>query len=340
MNLLYANNISTTAGFARSSQVRCNALAFKYHLNSKYSEVLIKPLKLGNREFRLKESSLLRKAIFFCQVLYLITKCDWVYSRNLWLLVVLGVLTRKQLSWEMHDAPSRESLLKVVPKRLNIICISQALESWLTGKGYCFKTMVAHDGISIKLWEKYSRITKNSHERMTVIHTGSAFPGRGLEILFELAKENPDIDFHHFGGTEMQIDYWKKKYIFSPNAKLFPAVSKEEVMRVQRNADILLLPMTKKSPIWWCTSPMKLFEYMASETLIVHTGIGSITEVLSDENSVKIDINNLARYFRTIIMDYENLISRGTKARQDVYNNYLWEIRTKKILDFLNIPTN
>lgn len=340
MNFLYANNISIAAGFARSAQVENNAKAFKNILNTQYREVLIKPLKIGNLELRMKESSLIRKTAFFVKVIIALPECHSVYSRNLWLLVALGFFTKKQLTWEMHDAPNHEGLLKYAPNGLNIICISMALETWLKERGYGFKTMVAHDGISLDLWNAYSDISKKEQSKLTVVHTGSAFPGRGLEILFELAKENPQIGFHHFGGTKDQLIYWKENHNISSNVSLNSSVSHDKVMRIQRNASILLLPMTKNSPIWWCTSPMKLFEYMASGSLIMHTGIGSITEVLTEDNSVKIDLNNLSSSFEKIVSVYKNIRHRGELARREVYNNYLWEIRVKKILDFLEFQIN
>jgi glycosyltransferase involved in cell wall biosynthesis len=53
----------------------------------------------------------------------------------------------------------------------------------------------------------------------------------------------------------------------------------------QKAADALVLPNTAKEDISkYYTSPMKLFEYMASRRPIVATNIPSITEIINEEN--------------------------------------------------------
>ena len=81
---------------------------------------------------------------------------------------------------------------------------------------------------------------------------------------------------------------------------------------------------------------MKLFEYMSSGSVIIHTGIGSINEVLNENNSFKIDINNLKDSFNIFLKDFNKIKLRALKAREEIKNNYLWEIKSKNIFNFLN----
>ncbi len=45
--------------------------------------------------------------------------------------------------------------------------------------------------------------------KLTVGFTGHIYPGRGAELLFELAKRMPDVNFLWVGGTPDEVAYWR-----------------------------------------------------------------------------------------------------------------------------------
>ena len=56
------------------------------------------------------------------------------------------------------------------------------------------------------------------------------------------------------------------------------------IRKYQCAADFLFYIITEKTSTYWCCSPLKLPEYMASNTPIIASTIGSISEFL-DENT-------------------------------------------------------
>ena len=84
------------------------------------------------------------------------------------------------------------------------------------------------------------------------------------------------------------------------------------------------------------TSPIKLFEYMATGRPIVATKLPTIQEILTDKvDSVLVKPDSVCELKRGIelLLNDEKLASAiSTKAYRDV-KNYTWEERVKKILN-------
>ena len=50
-----------------------------------------------------------------------------------------------------------------------------------------------------------------------------------------------------------------------------------------------LYPITKDTATWWCCSPMKLFEYMATKIPILGINIGAVSEIINKNNAIIFD---------------------------------------------------
>lgn len=105
-------------------------------------------------------------------------------------------------------------------------------------------------------------------------------------------------------------------------------------------ADVLVLPNKsgwRESELF--TSPMKLFEYMASGKPVVASSLPSIREILSDNNAFLVQPNNpaeLARGIETLISNPELGKKLAAQALADVAQ-YSWEMRAKKILTGISL---
>jgi glycosyltransferase involved in cell wall biosynthesis len=86
-------------------------------------------------------------------------------------------------------------------------------------------------------------------------------------------------------------------------------------------------------------SPLKLFEYMACRIPIVTTDLPVIREVIRDrDNGILCPPENLPAWKKALIQlaDNPELRSRvADSAYKDFCENYTWEIRAKRILDFM-----
>ena len=104
-------------------------------------------------------------------------------------------------------------------------------------------------------------------------------------------------------------------------------------------ADVLVLPNSAKKDISkFYTSPMKLFEYMASKRPIVASNLPSLREILNKENAILlVEPDNpeaLAQGIKQAMED-RNLVQTITQNAYDDVQNYTWEKRAEKILKFI-----
>ncbi len=279
---------------------------------------------------------------------------DVVYTRDI-LIAFLMFLKRIPVGLEIHNSFSsffHKFIFRIIAKRISIIVISEALKNYIVDKFAVKKDsiLVAHDGVEIGVYDQYRTLSKPTlrkklglpQKSTIVLHSGNLYPGRGGELFEIILREFPKIWFVSVGGTPDDIRLWKQKYIDFPNIRFLDHMPREDVVKYQMAADILFLPMTNKSNIWWCTSPMKLFEYMASGNIILSTKVGSISEILNRSNSLIFDPDSPAQIIERINYFLTHHAQCGTIAKNAlalVRNKYTWKIRAEKIVKFINLKT-
>ena len=104
------------------------------------------------------------------------------------------------------------------------------------------------------------------------------------------------------------------------------------------SADCLVLTGTQASETSQkYTSPMKMFEYMASQKPIVASELPSFKEVLNQENCIFVEPDNpeaMAIGIKKALNDAELSKRISEQAFKDV-QKYTWDNRVRKILEFI-----
>lgn len=87
-------------------------------------------------------------------------------------------------------------------------------------------------------------------------------------------------------------------------------------------------------------SPMKVFEYMASNRPIIATDLPTIMEILIDQETAILvspdDSRALARGIEKVMVNRQVGQSLSEVAYKEVLEKYTWEKRAKKIIEFLH----
>ena len=102
--------------------------------------------------------------------------------------------------------------------------------------------------------------------------------------------------------------------------------------------DICVMPFPWTEHYAYYMSPLKLFEYMVSKRPIVASDLPSVREILNEENAVLVEPGNpnaLANGIEKVLSDEELANKIAEKAYEDV-QQYSWERRTRRILEFIN----
>lgn len=169
-----------------------------------------------------------------------------------------------------------------------------------------------------------------------VMYTGHLYKWKGVDTLADATKKLPqDYIVYFIGGTEADIKKFKKKYLHVENIRIVGYRQHSEIPVWQKAADVLVLPNTAKEDISkYYTSPMKLYEYMASERPVVASDLPSVREVAGDNTVHYVEPDNpdaLAKMIQRV--STQSTVKNMTINAKDMVANHTWSKRTKRILD-------
>jgi glycosyltransferase involved in cell wall biosynthesis len=177
----------------------------------------------------------------------------------------------------------------------------------------------------------------------TVGYAGHLYKGRGIDLILELAVQLREVNFVLIGGEEQHIQRWQMIVDDRrlENVRLVGFVANAELPKYLAACDILLMPYqqnievqgSKLSTHEWM-SPMKMFEYMAAERLIISSDFPILRQVLNEKNAVLCSpkaIDEWETAIRRAIGQPEWGQKLATQARQDV-EQYTWRTRVQRIM--------
>jgi glycosyltransferase involved in cell wall biosynthesis len=290
-----------------------------------------------------------------CTGLKMANSFDFIYTRWLLIAAILLMLGKKNVIFEHHGMSSSyilSKLEKIVAKSKNVmrhIFITYGLRDDFLIKYEDLergKILVLPDGADVcdSVQEK-----STIHKVLNCGYIGSFKPGKGLEVILNLSQKMPTVEFHIVGGTEDEINKYKKM-VMTKNITWYGYLGQKKAMQILDNEiDIALLPNQEKvlisgssqKDIGKWTSPMKLFEYMSRGKAIIASDLPVLKEILEDKrNSLLVISDNIEDWTNAIklLQNDLNLYQKiSQNAKCDLDEKYSWEIRAKKALDGLII---
>lgn len=283
---------------------------------------------------------------FFSSVYLIFKKSDIIYSRDRFSLFFMAFL-KQNIVLEVHQL--HRSLFTFLLKRVKkIIVITEGLKQSLIKKEIREeKILVAPDGIKLKDFE----IEKSKDEcrkdlglpmnKKIILYTGHLYKWKGVETLASASKFlDRNILIVIVGGIKWYLSDFKK-FVEKNNLENVLVLGHKDYGQIPfylKAADCLVLTGTKESEISReHTSPMKMFEYMASLRPIVASELPSFKEILNENNCIFVEPDNsesMAINIKKALNDIGLAEEISEQAYKDV-QNYTWENRAKKILDFI-----
>lgn len=274
-------------------------------------------------------------------------KADVIYSRDEITVFILSFF-RNNVAFEAHKFPKYRTLFwrSLELNNVKVITITRALRDDIAKTGFRGEILVASDGVDLKEFDlQISKKEARSmvglpNDKKIVMYTGHLFEWKGAGVLLEAVhKFKNDVLFVFVGGTEYDIEKFKKKAEGLNNVLILGQKSHKEIPIYLKAADVLVLPNSAKEDISKSyTSPLKMFEYMASGRPMVASDISSIREVLNNKNAILVsadDPDGLKSGIDKLLNDASFGEELANQARRDV-ENYTWTKRADSILSFLN----
>jgi glycosyltransferase involved in cell wall biosynthesis len=177
-----------------------------------------------------------------------------------------------------------------------------------------------------------------SADAPVVGYAGHLYPWKGVDVLVGALAHLPGVGALVVGGLQVEPDLARVRALadqVAPGRVRFTGqVDPPRVPGWLREADVLVLPNTPTRISAAYTSPLKLFEYMASGRPIVASDLPSLREILRpDANAVLVapgDPEALARGIRRVLDDADFAATLARQAHQDL-REYTWDKRAERL---------
>ena len=197
-------------------------------------------------------------------------------------------------------------------------------------------TAVVPDGVRMNS----TRRDPGPPEAQAVVgYAGHLYPWKGVDLLLEAIARTTRasaliVGGHDAEGDRARLTSLANRLAISSRVTFTGHQPPAEVPALLRRASILALPNPASAISTHFTSPLKLFEYMASGRAIVATDLPAIREVLRHEvNALLVspgDPESLAFGIERLLADRELATRLARNALSDV-DDYTWSRRAERL---------
>jgi glycosyltransferase involved in cell wall biosynthesis len=257
-----------------------------------------------------------------------------IYSRDPLIIFIFSLRGFKAL-YDAHNYPTTKVRLFefLLCKVSGVIANSRGTASMFPGK----KVLVAPNGVDLNEFEAASHV---GVENGTVLYSGHLYSWKGVDTVLSAAALCPHLKFMFVGGTaDDLLVYRKKQQELGLNNVFFEGhIPKTQIPARLLRASVVLLPNNPGSiESEKYTSPIKMFEYMASGVPLVASDLPSLREVLDESMCTFFkagDSEDLARALKLVLAEYPGAQAKAVNAKRAV-RQYSWDSRAGRILDFI-----
>lgn len=174
-------------------------------------------------------------------------------------------------------------------------------------------------------------------EPRTVMYAGALYRKYGVDMIVSaFEKTENDCELQLFGSGDMESELAEKSKE-NPRIRYCGRVSRDEILKREREATLLLNFRNGEDEYTKYSFPSKMTEYMLSGTPLFTSRLDGIPEeyyAYVYSTSAK-DSEQLAREMDEILSDGEALSEMGRRAREFVMNKKNEKCQAGKIVDFL-----
>lgn len=177
-----------------------------------------------------------------------------------------------------------------------------------------------------------------------VVYIGQLYPWKGVDVLVEAMRDLEDVELVIVGGLPPEPDLDRLRKLASDRSVADRVtfrgfVPPPGLAEERARADVFAVPLLDSTTARLFTSPLKLFEAMASRRPIVASDLPSIREVLTDgANALLVppgDPRALAAAIRRLASD-PSLSRRLAAAAFEDVKAYGWDRRAERLVRFVS----
>ena len=313
---------------------------FKYYdVQNRFNIKVLKKYKkfpLGIKYYLFSISSIL---------LSLKNKPDIFITRNFFTSFLLVMLKKKHILELHHDVEIESRIVQFLIKRtrylnsnkiIKLVAITESIKKHFQ-TNYDIKEkkiLVSPSGSSLK-----TNFSFNRNRKLKIGYFGSIYKSRGAETFINLSKIDRDNDYYLFGN----LNQYKNLKNNIDNLHLKGYIPYKDISTYLTKMDVLLMPYLSKATatgdvgnIIKFTSPLKLFDYLASGKIIIASNIEVLKEVINKNNAIFINnFENIYSWKNEINKIKNNTVKRFiiSKNNYKLSKKFTLNERAKIILD-------
>lgn len=282
----------------------------------------------------------------------------WVFAKwsFMWLLVksnardviisndalplLFATYIRRNTMYEMHDFAKQNWIYRTLLARVRFVLVTNEWKRRAVIDQFSLptdKVILERNAVDTSAFGTLDKKTAReqlglNQEQKIIVYTGHLYEWKGADTLAAAARSLPDIQCIFVGGAPADVERFKAAWGDVKNIRLVGHVDHTLVPVWQSAADVLVLPNSGKEEISvHYTSPMKLFEYMASRRTIVASDLPSIKEVLPGEAGF-FALPDDESSFSTAITQALKADDKPATAARGIVEQYSWNARAARIL--------
>jgi glycosyltransferase involved in cell wall biosynthesis len=256
----------------------------------------------------------------------------------------------RAVMYQAGERPTRGKLARldarerrVCRRARGLVTITAALADALARRhGELVPCRVVHDGCRLPETPPAEPVPHPPPVR--VVYIGQLYPWKGVDVLVEAMRDLEGAELVAVGGLpgEPDLDRLRKlasERSVSDRVRFRGFVPPPQLSEERARADLFAIPLLDSTTARFFTSPLKLFEAMASRRPIVASDLPSIREVLTHERNALLvppgDPRALASAIRRLGEDPSLSRRLAAQAFEDV-KAYGWDRRAERLLRFLS----
>jgi glycosyltransferase involved in cell wall biosynthesis len=250
---------------------------------------------------------------------------------------------------EIHDAKAkRRAFILLFRFVAGIITINSIIKKELCATfGIEPKKIIVHsNGIDMSMFlslpdrDGARNALQIPSDKTIIVYGGKFYEWKGLDAAIQAARlVDQNVDFYFVGGTQDELSKASGIRDMPHNVHCVGHKTFMEIPMWLASADFCLVLGTKRNDYSYLhTSPMKFFEYMASNRPVIASRTPANTEI-ADETEVLMyepdNANDLVAKIHYALGHRKEMVERAERAYKKV-SDFSWEKRAGSIIQFIN----
>jgi len=308
----------------------------------------------GINTLRLRDNAVNRallKLWFFLQLIFCNSSQTFVVTRTTkkFSLVSLAKLFRPKLQHlhEMHEESfdylikkktSKDKFLKLIQRPDHILFTNESQKALYESEFGCTPAsyVILPNGVEVERFR--NALYADNH---VLTYLGQFNPWKNVELLFAaLSHLDGNFTLRIAGGksdeaSQQYLENLRNKYAIAADRVDYMGYipNAEVVDRVLNHSNVLLLPLGENIQSQYLTSPMKLFEYMATRIPVVAVDFPSVSLLVSEQEIYLSPCNPAA--FANAIMAAVATPEEKLDAMNKASHRFSYTARSKRFSEFL-----